>query len=77
MSTDEDLSDLAVHGSDAEWFLASGMCGHCGNGPDDCECTPDDPCGCRLLHTMGSAHEPALAKIERGTWACPGQEALL
>jgi hypothetical protein len=32
--------------SDREWFARTGNCGHCGDPPRRCSCTPDDPCGC-------------------------------
>lgn len=43
---DEEDQRIASHGSDREWFERTGMCGHCGNVPEDCQCTPNDPCGC-------------------------------
>jgi hypothetical protein len=46
----DDLWDIAHYGSDAAWFEATGMCGHCGSAPDNCDCTDADPCGCRHLH---------------------------
>ncbi len=37
---------LGSHGTDREWFEATGNCGHCGNMAEDCLCSDADPCGC-------------------------------
>lgn len=52
------MADIAGTATDAEWFLATSHCGHCGNPGDYCTCGPRDPCACRDLHTMGSARLP-------------------
>jgi hypothetical protein len=55
----------AVAEDDATWFMASnGMCGHCGNDGKECICVEGDPCGCRYLHTMGSARLSAYERME-------------
>lgn len=42
-------------GDDVRWFERTGHCGGCGLPGGYCECTPDQPCGCRHLHPLGSA----------------------
>jgi hypothetical protein len=45
--------------SDAAWFERTAHCGRCGQPGAYCTCTAGSPCGCRELHLMGSAREPA------------------
>lgn len=42
----DELMATAAGGTDREWLEATGHCGHCGEAPEDCLCTDDDPCHC-------------------------------
>lgn len=59
----QEESAIAAHGTDVEWFLKTGNCGHCGNIAGYCACTEDDPCGC-------GPHEPATEPLR--CWRCAG-----
>lgn len=53
----------AARGTDRMWFERTGNCGHCGLIAEDCDCRPDDPCGC-------GPHE--LRTVPRPCWRCKG-----
>jgi hypothetical protein len=36
------------------WFQRTGHCGQCGEPGNFCKCIDAYPCGCRLMHEMGS-----------------------
>lgn len=40
--------------ADVAWFERTGHCGSCGQPGTFCQCTSQEPCGCRDLHVMGS-----------------------